>query len=199
MELVGKRQILHRVALVGRDDHRHRTPAQQVGHVQVARAHARPRVDHQYGDVGVGKPARDCSLDLPASGSCSSRSTPPVSISVKGRPFQSVSSSLRSRVTPGSSCTTASRVLGEAVDQRGLADVRISDDCDLHASMARGLAGRPQLHNARRCARTTWSSAQPGRVEHRPRRRAAAAAIRASAVALVANRLLGEHPLCVGA
>ena len=33
----------------------------------------------------------------------------PVSISVSDRPFQSVWSSLRSRVTPGSSCTTASR------------------------------------------------------------------------------------------
>ena len=44
-----------------------------------------------------------------ASGSSSSRSTPPVSISVNVRPFQSVSSSLRSRVMPGRSCTTASR------------------------------------------------------------------------------------------
>src|SRR3954467_2965856 len=44
-----------------------------------------------------------------ASGSSSSRSTPPVSIRVKLRPFQSVWSSLRSRVTPGRSCTTASR------------------------------------------------------------------------------------------
>ena len=43
------------------------------------------------------------------SGSSSPRSTPPVSISVNVRPFQSVWSSLRSRVTPGRSCTTASR------------------------------------------------------------------------------------------
>jgi hypothetical protein len=44
-----------------------------------------------------------------ASGSSSSRSTPPVSMSVNARPFQSVRSSLRSRVTPGRSWTTASR------------------------------------------------------------------------------------------
>src|SRR3954471_1823881 len=43
--------------------------------------------------------------------SCSSaRSTPPVSTSRKRRPFHSASTSLRSRVTPASSCTTASRV-----------------------------------------------------------------------------------------
>ena len=34
---------------------------------------------------------------------------PPVSISVIWRPFQSVCSSRRSRVTPAVSCTTASR------------------------------------------------------------------------------------------
>ena len=44
-----------------------------------------------------------------ASGSVSSRSTPPVSIRAKLRPFQSVASSLRSRVMPEVSCTTASR------------------------------------------------------------------------------------------
>ena len=44
-----------------------------------------------------------------ASGSVSSRSTPPVSISANWRPFQSVASSLRSRVIPERSCTTASR------------------------------------------------------------------------------------------
>src|SRR5262249_29344091 len=36
-------------------------------------------------------------------------STPPVSISRKRRPFQSATISLRSRVTPGVSCTTAAR------------------------------------------------------------------------------------------
>jgi hypothetical protein len=45
-----------------------------------------------------------------ASGSSSCRSTPPVSISVSRRPFHSVESSLRSRVIPGRSWTTASRV-----------------------------------------------------------------------------------------
>ena len=34
---------------------------------------------------------------------------PPVSTSVKRRPFHSQASSLRSRVTPARSCTTASR------------------------------------------------------------------------------------------
>ena len=45
----------------------------------------------------------------PAIGSGSSRSMPPVSTSVNLRPFHSQSSSLRSRVTPARSSTTASR------------------------------------------------------------------------------------------
>ena len=53
--------------------------------------------------------SRAWSWMLTASGSSSSRSTPPVSISVSRRPFHSVESSLRSRVMPGRSCTTASR------------------------------------------------------------------------------------------
>ena len=68
-----------------------------------------------------------------ASGSSSSRSTPPVSISVKLRPFQSVASSLRSRVMPGPLVHDRLAALREPVDERGLADVRIADDRDLHA------------------------------------------------------------------
>ena len=55
-------------------------------------------------------PARACSRIEPASGSRSWKSIPPVSISLNWRPFHSQSSSLRSRVTPGRSCTTASRL-----------------------------------------------------------------------------------------
>ena len=57
-------------------------------------------------DAKAGMRAGDSEV---ASGSVSSRSTPPVSISAKRRPFQSVASSLRSRVIPDRSCTTASR------------------------------------------------------------------------------------------
>ena len=73
--------------------------------------------------------------------------------------------SLRSRVTPGRSCTTASRDSRQAVDERGLADVRIADDGDLHASIScasttsvsdlldaprRGQAGGVDRHGVRR-------------------------------------------------
>ena len=71
-----------------------------------------------------------------ASGSSSSRSTPPVSISVKLRPFQSVESSLRSRVMPGPLVDDRLAALREAVDEARLADVRIADDGDLHASIS---------------------------------------------------------------
>src|SRR5215208_3305591 len=54
--------------------------------------------------------ARACDWTARARSSSSSRSTPPVSTSTKRRPFHSVSISLRSRVTPDCSWTTASRV-----------------------------------------------------------------------------------------
>ena len=69
-----------------------------------------------------------------ASSSRSSRSTPPVSISVSARPFQSVCSSFRSRVTPGPLVDDRFTRLREPVDQRGLANVGIADDRDLHSS-----------------------------------------------------------------
>src|SRR3954470_7747369 len=53
---------------------------------------------------------RACDCTARARSSSSSRSTPPVSTSTKRRPFHSVSISLRSRVTPDCSWTTASRV-----------------------------------------------------------------------------------------
>ena len=55
--------------------------------------------------------ARAWSRIEPETGSGSSESMPPVSMSVKRRPFHSVAISLRSRVIPGRSCTTASRLL----------------------------------------------------------------------------------------
>src|SRR4051812_37490367 len=54
--------------------------------------------------------ARACDWTARDRSSSSSRSTPPVSTRTKRRPFHSVSISLRSRVTPDCSWTTASRV-----------------------------------------------------------------------------------------
>src|SRR5262245_23740763 len=53
--------------------------------------------------------ARACACTARASSSESARSTPPVSIRSKVRPFHSHSSARRSRVTPGSASVTASR------------------------------------------------------------------------------------------
>src|SRR5215218_6576558 len=50
-----------------------------------------------------------CSATERVMGVGSAMSTPPVSIRRKRRPFQSATTSLRSRVTPGVACTTASR------------------------------------------------------------------------------------------
>ncbi len=89
---------------------RQRAAAQQIGDVVVPRAQPGPGIDHEHGGVGVRQ--RGPHLIVDQSGQLGSvlRSTPPVSISVSGLPFHSVRSSLRSRVTPGASCTTASRL-----------------------------------------------------------------------------------------
>ena len=101
----------------------------------VAGPQAGAGVDHEQRDLRVGeRRARLVAGSRRASGSASSRSTPPVSISAKRRPFQSVSSSLRSRVTPGRSCTTASRVCVRRLTSEDLPDVRVADDGDLHAA-----------------------------------------------------------------
>ena len=54
--------------------------------------------------------SRACSAIARVSGVGSAMSTPPVSTSTKRLPVHSQTSSLRSRVTPGVSCTTAARV-----------------------------------------------------------------------------------------
>ena len=162
------------------------------------------------------RPARACSRIEPASGSSSAKSTPPVSISLNRRPFHSQSSSLRSRVTPGRSCTTASRVPVRRLIERGLAHVGIADDGDLQhwASMtglARGsgplpAAGRLGIGLAlrlERCLRAPDASAgdalddllhvQAGGVERDRAGGRLQGAVLARGVALVAQRLLGEH------
>ena len=110
MELGGQRQLGDAVALVGGDDARQRGAAQQVGDLLIARTHARAGVDHEHGHLRVGQARARLLADRAGQRVLVSKSTPPVSISLKVRPFHSQSSSLRSRVTPGRSCTTASRV-----------------------------------------------------------------------------------------
>ena len=97
-----------------------------------------------------------------ASGSSSSRSTPPVSMSVNVRPFHSVWSSLRSRVTPGPLVHDGLARLREPVDERGLADVRIADDRDLHRHRSPG-PPRRAWRSGRRRPRDRGRRCRPGR------------------------------------
>ena len=164
-------------------------------------------------------PARAWARIARASGSGSPRSMPPVSTSENALPFHSHATSLRSRVTPGARATTASRRAREAVDERGLADVRITDDRDLHGLLtieprrargrARGRAlvareGEEASARSRRLAPAGDESAISTTSSTRSHRCVSSSngvgggaqrAVLAARVAGVAQRLLGEHDL----
>ena len=138
--------------------------------------------------------ARACCWIWRARSSRSSRSTPPVSISVSARPFHSVVELLAVAGDPGELVHDRLARLGEPVDQRGLPDVRISDDRDLHGpvevvgSLAQ-IAGDherrdPLDHLLDVSPVVSSTTASVGGAQRR---------VRARAVALVADRLLGEH------
>ena len=116
-----------------------------------------------------------------------SRSMPPVSTSVKLRPFHSVSISLRSRVIAGALVHDGLARAGEAVDERGLADVRVADDRDLrtHVLELPGLVDEADdpVHDLVGSARSCPSSRRRGRRERR---------CLALAVTRIALGLLGE-------
>jgi hypothetical protein len=82
----GERDVAAASRSCCRHHHRQVTAAQDVGDLLIARAQAAARVDDEEGDLGVGERRAGLVLDETDSGSLSSRSTPPVSISVKRRP-----------------------------------------------------------------------------------------------------------------
>ena len=98
------------VDLVREHDHRRLRDAQDLRQLLVPGRDAGSRVDDEEDEVGLldreRAPARRSAAP---NGPVSSTSTPPVSISRNHVPLHSQSSSLRSRVTPGVSCTTAAR------------------------------------------------------------------------------------------
>ncbi len=102
-------------------------------------------------------------------GPCPPRSTPPVSISRNVVPDHSHRSSLRSRVTPGVSWTTAVARRRQPVDERRLPDVGEADDRDragdLDGRRSSGLRGaRAAAHRggvASRGRPSSWSVDEP--------------------------------------
>ncbi len=132
MELGGERYLGHAVALVGRDDRRQRGAAQQVGHLLIARTHAGARVDDEHRHLGIGDPracliadrARQRVLVLEVHAArVDQLELAPVPLAVD---LVAVARDPRTLVHDR---LTAAR---EPVDQRGLAHVWITDDCDLH-------------------------------------------------------------------
>ena len=113
-------------------------------------------------------PARAWSRIEPASGSSSSKSTPPVSISLKLAPVPLAVELLAVARDPRALVHDRLTGAREAVDQRGLAHVGIADDGDLHRAqydLARRAAARSGGAGGR-SARARRSAPRP------PRRRA---------------------------
>ena len=125
---------LRRVDLVGGDDDRQVAAAQDVGDLLVARAQAGAGVDHEQRDLRVGQRGARLVLDrdrqrivvveVHAAG-VDQREAAPVPV---GRELLAVARD------PGALVHDRLAALREAVDERRLADVRIADDRDLHAS-----------------------------------------------------------------
>ena len=195
VEVVHERDVARRVDLVGGQHDRQAAAAQHLGHLGVAGAHARrarrPRTARRRRPRAPRAPGRGSRR---RAASVSSRSTPPVSISAKRAPVPVGGELLAVARDPRRLVHDRLAGLGEPVDERGLADVRVADDGDLpHDSSS--LASTASV--------TIWSTTslqrQPGRVDRdrvgggRERR------VLAAAVALVAHRLLLEHDGGVGA
>ncbi len=132
VEVRRQRQIGSAIDLVRRHHDRQRAAPQDVGDLGVARSQSGLRVDHEHGHVGVGDARAGLLLDLARelvlilevdAARIDQRQLAPVPV---GRELLAVAGHPRAFVDdrlPG---------LGEAVDQRGLSDVRIADDRDLH-------------------------------------------------------------------
>ena len=131
VELGRQRDVRDAVDLVRGDDHGQRRAAQQLRQLLVAGAHARARVDHEHGDVGFGEPRlrlladrageRVLVLEVDAAGVDQLEAAPvPLAVEV-----------LAVARHPGLLVHDRLAAAREAVDQRGLADVRVADDRDL--------------------------------------------------------------------
>ena len=134
VEVGDEREVVRRVDLVRGDDDRQLPAAQDLRDLLVARPHPRARVDHEQRDLGVGDRLARLVLDrdgqrvlvveVDAAG-VDQRAAAAVPL---GRELLAVARDARPLVDD-----RLAR-LGEAVDERGLADVGIADDGDLHRS-----------------------------------------------------------------
>ena len=132
MELRGQRDVCDGIALVRRHQHRLAPAPQQVGDLVLTGARPGPRVDHQHSNVGVGESrprlvanrARQRILvgEVHAAG-IDQREGPAVPLTLE---LLAVSGD------PGALVHDRLARACQTVDQRGLADVRVADDRDLH-------------------------------------------------------------------
>ena len=111
MQLERERLLGRVVDLVREHEHRLVRLAEDLRDLLVARRDPDARVDDEEHEIGLRHGlARLFARSRGVIGVGSAMSTPPVSTSTKRLPVHSQTSSLRSRVTPGISCTTAARV-----------------------------------------------------------------------------------------
>ena len=135
-----RRGSLRAVDLVCGHDHRHVAAAQLARQLGVARAQPGARVDGQHDHRRLGDRLARLGLNRRASASRPPgrrrRCRP-----AERRPFHSASISLRSRVTPACSWTTASRLPDRRLTSVDLPTFGIADDRDLRSAITRAARG----------------------------------------------------------
>jgi hypothetical protein len=134
IEVGDQRHVLDRVDLVGGHEHRQRRAAQELGHLLVAGAQPGLGVDHEHRRVGVGQGSPGLILDLASQG------VAVVQVHAAGvDQGQRAAVPLRAQllaITCDPRLLVHDRLarLGQAIDQRGLADIGIPDDRNLHGA-----------------------------------------------------------------
>ena len=147
MKLRRQRDVPRGVDLVRGHDHRQRSSTKQIRDLVVTRPQSRPRVHDQYSHVGVGERRPHLLVDG-GSELGAIVEIDPAGVDERQRPAVPVGVELLA-IAGDAGALVHDRLprLGEAVDERGLADVRIPDDCDLHGGSEASVPPDPPIRS----------------------------------------------------
>ena len=132
MEVGGERQLGDAVALVGRDDARQRRAAQQVGELLVPGPHPGACIDDEHRDLRFGEPGACLIADRAREGVLVLEVHTAGVDQREGAPVPLALDLVAVAGDPGALVHDRLATAAQAVDERGLADVGVSDDRDLH-------------------------------------------------------------------